>query len=164
VIQQEENHEKLIQNSLKKYSDIESRVRESVDLKIKENSEKAKNIRKNGLEKKKILEDQKEQERNEKFFNKILKIQKNRENLKSKSNELVKSRMTKSTSQQLKVQSRLIEDLPKLNLKAEIKSPKLLEFKNLDENHYKKIEKNELNRLMINTRITRNKLKFVSSK
>ena len=161
AMQHEEIYENFVASSLKKHEDLELKVKEHIQNKLRENSEKAKAIRKNGLEKKKLLEEQKQIERSEKFLNKIVKIQNLRKKMETKSMEDLKTRATQSSSHQLKSSSRVIEPSPKLNENFNFFTPRLKEIKIPDQNQYQNLQKKELNKLIVGTRISRNKLKLV---
>ena len=161
AMQHEETYENFLASSLKKHQDLEQKVREHIQNKLRENSEKVKSTRRNGLEKKKLIEEQKDLERSEKFLNKITRIQNVRKKMETKSMEDLQSRVAQSSSNQLKSSSRVIEPSPKLNENFDYFTPRLKEIKIADQNQYKKLQKNELNKLIVGTRISRNKLKLV---
>lgn len=157
----EEEHENYIKNSLKKFSDTEQRVKETVESKLKMYSERKKFMQHNNFQKKQLLEQEKEQQRSENYLNKIMKIQESRKKLENKSINELKIRLAKSQSQQIKAQNKLMQEAEKLDKKIAQYTPKIKEIKLLEDGLQKNIEKKELNRLIIGTRISRNKFKLV---
>lgn len=158
----EKEHENFIRSSLKKYSDIDQRIKDTVDIKYRQQSERVKLLEKNKLHKKQLLDHEKEQLRSENYLNKIMKIEESRKKIESKSISDLQARIAKSQTHQLKIQHKLMQEVQKLELKIDQYSPKARETKLTEEQAQKLIEKKELNRLMINTRISRNKLKLVN--
>lgn len=157
----EHEHENYIKNSLKKFSETEQRVKETVESKLKMYSERKKFMQKNKLQKKQLLDQEKEQQRSENYLNKIIKIQESRKKIENKSINELKTRLAKSQSQQIKAQNKLMQENEKLDKKIEQYSPRIKELKLYVDGVQKNIEKKELNRLIIGTRISRNKFKLV---
>ena len=156
--EQQEVHEQLIKESLKKYLEVDKRIEEKRDKKQKEQMANSKNTRKDLIENKKRLENEKEVERHMKYINKVKKINEIRRKADDRFNDIAKTPRIKL--ERLNHEGKKSDEwVLKTERNTVNKSPRSDNEK--EEKLRRQITKKELNRLIVDTRITRNKFRMV---
>ena len=156
--EQQDAHEQLIKESLKKYLEVDKRIEEKREKKFKEQIANSKNTQKDLIENKKRLEIEKEAERHLNYFNKVMKINEIRKKAEYKFNDIAKTPRIKL--ERLNHQSKKSDDwVLKTERNIVNKSPRSDNEK--EEKLKRQITKKELNRLIVDTRISRNKFRMV---
>lgn len=156
--EQQDLHEQLIQDSNKKLLEADKRIKEKRNQKLKEQSTKSKFHQKDLIENKKKLENEKDVERHVNYFNKVLKINEIRKKAEDKFNDKAKTPRFKLGK--LNHESKKSDDwVLKTDRDVVLRSPRSDNEK--EEKFKRQITKKELNRLIVDTRISRNKFRMV---
>jgi hypothetical protein len=135
--------------------EIEARIKEKMKQKIKDCSNKAKTSRKDLIDNKIKQETLKEVERHQSYLKKVQKI----EQIRKKNLEKINKHLTKTEKTTFKRKSKFSEDFQIKTDRQEIQISPRSDIQR--EEHQKKITKKELNRLIVDTRISRNKFRMV---
>jgi hypothetical protein len=151
----QDNHEEFIKKEIQKHMEIEARIKEKMKQKIKDCSNKAKTSRKDLIDNKIKQETLKEVERHQSYLKKVQKI----EQIRKKNLEKINKHLTKTEKTTFKRKSKFSEDFQIKTDRQEIQISPRSDIQR--EEHQKKITKKELNRLIVDTRISRNKFRMV---
>ena len=156
--EQQDLHEQLIKDSNKKILEADKRMKEKHNQRLKEQSTKSKFNQKDLIENKKKLENEKEVERHMNYFNKVMKIEEIRKKAEDKFNDKAKTPRFKLGK--LNHEGKKSEDwILKTDRDVVERSPRSDSEK--EEKFKRQITKKELNRLIVDTRISRNKFRMV---